>query len=337
MKNMKSKPLLLILAFLAVTSFFSAGAAVVYEAPGGSYVDFAGTSFASITNAAAAPTTWVATNDATSLTGQALYQAGVNATTTSSSFALYSIFFTQPGTYSIYYRWRADATFTAQDPNSANSFRIPVDFGDLPNDATSTNFVTASVNNAVPIPAANSYNVFEDSHTVTVTSDEVAAGVPLIFKIGSREAGMFIDRFVMSTNNALTAAQFNALANSDTDLVLQGPADGYVAFPALRLSAITNIAGAPTTWVVTNDSTALTGQALYQAGVNATASSASFALYSIKFSLAGTYSIYYLWRADAAFTAQDPNSANSFRIPVDFGDLANDPTSTNFVTAFEAD
>ncbi|MEK7838828.1 MAG: hypothetical protein AAB328_12705, partial [candidate division NC10 bacterium] len=39
------------------------------------------------------------------------------------------------------------------------------------------------------------------------------AGEPLILKLGTREAGMFIDRLVFSTSDALTEAEFNALAN----------------------------------------------------------------------------------------------------------------------------
>jgi hypothetical protein len=119
--------------------------------------------------------------------------------TESSSFAYYSLKFAQAGTYSLYYRWRADKAFTDKDPNSANSFRVPVDFGDLANDTNSTNFATASVNNAFAVPAANSYNVWGDSQTYTVTLDEVNAGVPLVFKIGTREAGMFLDRIVLSS------------------------------------------------------------------------------------------------------------------------------------------
>jgi hypothetical protein len=104
--------------------------------------------------------------------------------------------------------------FTDKDPNSANSFRVPVDFGDLPNDPTNTNFVTAAVNNQVPVPAANSYNVYADTQTYTVTAAQVTAGTPLLFKIGTREAGLFLDRIVLSTMTGLTEADINALPDS---------------------------------------------------------------------------------------------------------------------------
>ena len=303
--------------------------AIIYQSSGSSYIAFEGESIAAII--AGTPTSWNVTNDATANGGKALYQAGANQTASASSFAYYSLSFAQPGTYSVYYRWRADKAYTDIDPNSANSFRLPVGFGDLTNDATSANFVTASVNNAVPIPAANSYNVFKDTQIYSVTQADVDAGNPLIFKVGTREAGMFVDRFVLSTNDSLSEADINALANSDTDVVIQGPADSFVAFQAERVSKIDT--GTPTSWIVTNDASANGGNALYQAGANQTASASSFAFYSLNFSQAGTYALYYRWRADKAYTDIDPNSANSFRLPVDFGDLANDHTSANFVTA----
>jgi len=319
----------LLLLGLTTQSWQASLATTIYQGSGSSFIAFEGEAIASLTNNP--PTQWVVTNEPAASGGAALYQSGVNQTATPASFAEYALVFTQPGTYSIYYRWRADKTFTDRDPNSANSFRLPVDFGDLAADPTSTNFVTASVNNAVAVPAANAYNVFHDSLTYTVTQAEVDAGVPLVFKIGSREAGMFIDRFVLSTNPALAEGDFNALPNSDTDLLVQGTTDTFVAFQAERVSSIQP--GTPTSWIVTNDATALGSKALYQSGVNQTATPASFAYYSLKFSTPGTYSLYYRWRADKTFTDRDPNSANSFRLPVDFGDLIADPTSTNFVTA----
>ncbi len=306
-------------------------ATTIYQGSSATFVAFEAEAYASITNQVNPVNQWVVTNEPPASSGAGLYNQGVNQTAYSASFVEYALVFTQPGTYSVYYRWRADKTFTDRDPNSANSFRLPVDFGDLVNDPTSTNFVTASVNNQVQVPAANSYNVFEDSQTYTVTQAEVDAGVPLIFKVGSREAGIILDRFVLSTNPGLSQGDFNALPNSDTDTLVQGPTDSFVAFQAERISSI--LPGTPTSWIVTNDATALGSKALYQAGVNQTATPASFAYYTLKFSTPGTYSIYYRWRADKTFTDRDPNSANSFRLPVDFGDLPADPTSTNFVTS----
>src|SRR6266850_2533290 len=200
----------LTISVLLITAVVSRAATVV-QSSGSSYISFESDTLASITNAP--PTTWVVTNDATASGSLAIYQAGVNQTASSSSFVLYSLKFSQAGTYSIYYRWRADKGHTDSDPTSANSFRVPIDFGDLANDPL--NFPTATVNNAVPVPAANSYNVFKDNQTYTVSQAQVDAGIPLILKIGTREAGMFIDRFVLSTNNAMILpADFDALPDS---------------------------------------------------------------------------------------------------------------------------
>lgn len=306
-------------------------ATTIYQGSSSTFISFEAEAYASITNEQSPVNQWVVTNEPAASSGAGLYDQGVNQTAYSASFVEYALVFTQPGTYSVYYRWRADKTFTDRDPNSANSFRLPVDFGNLDNDTTSTNFVTASVNNQVQVPAANSYNVFKDNQTYTVTQAQVDAGIPLVLKVGSREAGIILDRFVLSTSTALSEGDFNALPNSDTDILVQGPTDSFVAFQAERISSV--LPGTPTSWTVTNDATAIGSKALYQSGVNQTATPSSFAYYTLKFSSPGTYSIYYRWRADKTFTDRDPNSANSFRLPVDFGDLDADPASTNFVTA----
>ena len=304
-------------------------AATIYQTAGNNAIAFEAESVRALSNAP--PTLWVITNDATASGGTAIYQAGDNGTASSSSFAYYSLKFSQPGTYYLFYRWRADKTRTDQDANGGNSFRVPINWGDLENDSTSSNFPSASVNNAVQVPAANSYNVFKDNQTYTVTQEQVDAGLPLTFKIGTREWGMFIDRIVLSQSDTLPEADFNALPNSETDLVVQGPGDDYVAFEAELVSELRN--AAPTYWVVTNDVTASGGTAIYQAGDNGTASSSSFALYSLKPSQPGTYALYYRWRADKTRTDQDANGGNSFRVPIDWGDLENDSTSTNFPSA----
>src|SRR5437773_5144438 len=85
-------------------------ATTIYQSSGGSYIAFEGESIASI--ASGTPTSWVVTNDATANGGKALYQAGANQTGSASSFAYYSLNFSQSGTYFLYYRWRADKTYT---------------------------------------------------------------------------------------------------------------------------------------------------------------------------------------------------------------------------------
>src|SRR5207245_2954056 len=106
--NLFSK-LRLTISILLMTVVVSRAATVV-QSSGGSYIAFEAETLASITNGP--PTTWVVTNDATASGSLAIYQDGVNGTTTSSSSVLYSIKFSQAGTYSIYYRWRADKGHT---------------------------------------------------------------------------------------------------------------------------------------------------------------------------------------------------------------------------------
>jgi len=208
--------------FLVTLGFvaLSARAATIFQASNSQSVAWEAEDTFSITNA---PTTlWIATNDATASGNRALYQAGENQTAFSSSFAFYTIKFRTAGTYSLYIRWRGDKARTDQDANTANSYRRPIDFGDLENDPTSSNFTASSANNSRQPPDANNYAMIIEGATYMVTQEQVDAGQPLILKVGTREAGMFLDRFVFSQSDALTEAEFNALPNS-----------GSVARPAI--------------------------------------------------------------------------------------------------------
>ena len=89
--------------------------------------------------------------------------------------------------------------------------------------------------------------------------------------------------------------------------IFQAANGTYVAWEAEDIFSISN--NSPTTWVVTNDATASGSAALYGAGVNATAAPTSFASYLIRFRSPGTYTLYFRWRADKAFTDLDANAA----------------------------
>src|SRR5262249_18332151 len=143
-----------------------------------------------------------------------------------------------------------------------------------------SNYATSSINNSRTPPAVNSYAVSAEALTYTVTQAQVDAGQPLILNFGTREAGLFIDRVILSLN-PLTESDFNSLPNSDTDIIAQGVNETYVAFEAERVSKIVN--APPTTWVVTNDATASGTQALYGAGANGTPAPSSFASFAIRF------------------------------------------------------
>src|SRR5262249_32423799 len=62
-------------------------------------------------------------------------------------------------------------------------------------------------------PAVNSYAVSSETLTYTVSQAQVDAGQPLTLKFGTREAGLYIDRVILSLN-PLTESDFNALPNS---------------------------------------------------------------------------------------------------------------------------
>src|SRR5438876_8998805 len=74
------------------------------------------------------PTSFVITNDVTPSGDTALFAAGVNNTAFPTSFASYGIKFNTPGTYKLFFRWRANELYTDADPNSANSFYAPNKF-----------------------------------------------------------------------------------------------------------------------------------------------------------------------------------------------------------------
>ena len=68
-------------------------------------------------------------------------------------------------------------------------------------------------------------------------------------------------------------------------------------------------------WAPTNDAAASGGRALYIFGENITAAPVSFVDYRIRFATAGTYKLYYRWRADAAWANLDRFTANSIWMP----------------------
>src|SRR5262245_22412783 len=111
----------------------------------------------------------------------------------------------------------------------------------------------------------------------------------------------------------LLAAQFCGAAT-----ILQAPGSSYASFEAEANGAIT--AGTATSWVSTNDAPASAGTALYIAGTTDNGTSPhSFVQYQLKFASAGTYYLYYRWKADAARTVADQFTANSCWIPNTFG------------------
>ena len=319
-KNLKTNISLGLFALVLVLSgkpHSAQSATIIIQKPNSNYLAFEAEGLATII--AGTPETWVSTNDAAASGGTALYASGNNETGTSPhSFAQYSLKFSTPGTYSLYYRWKADPARTAGDAFTGNSFQVANEFGAISTPGDQAPFHVA-LSNGGSAPSDNVFDWTREDVAYTVSQADVSAAVPLIFTIGTREAGMTIDRFVFSTETALTDAQLDATASSDTDVVIQKAGETFAAFKADGAKAKI-IAGTPETWVSTNDAAATGGTALYASGNNETGTSPhSFAQYSIRFATPGTYSLYYRWKADSARTAGDAFTANSFQVANEFG------------------
>ncbi len=300
---------LLTVPSLNATTIFQGGGAnhVAFEAEGSGTV-IPGT-----------PETWTNVADSAASGGAALVADGTNSTGDSPhSFAQYRIRFSASGSYYIYYRWKADAARTAGDAFTANSSWFGLTFGAYSTVADqSTYYRTTSNDTTAPANNAYAWRREPDTQTYAVAAGDLAA--PVIFTMGTREAGMSFDRFVFSINPNLTPAELDALANSGTDIVNQGATETHVAFEAEGDKALI-IPGTPETWTNVADAAASGGAALVADGTNSTGDSPhSFAQYRIRFSASGSYYIYYRWKADAARTAGDAFTANSSWFGLTFG------------------
>lgn len=303
---------------LGLMSATQAGAAVIQQSAGSAHVAWEAETESTIVNGT--QTFWETINDATASGGAALYIGGTTANGTAPhSFVQYQIKFAQAGTYHLYYRWKADPARTVADQFTANSALFANAFGALstPGDTAS---VHTSASNGTQAPGNNVYDWQREADTATyeVTAAHVAAGVPLILTIGTREAGMTIDRWVMHSDPSLTDATLDAMTMSDTSLVVQGAADTFVAFEAESKGALVN--GTQTFWEPISDVTASGNGALYIGGTTANGTAPhSFVQYAIRFRAAGTYNLYYRWKADPARTVADQFTANSALIANAFG------------------
>ena len=297
-------------------------AATILQSSGSAHVAFEAEVPSPLINAGS--TTWVVTNDSSAIGGSALYIGGTTDNGTSPhSFVQYQIKFATAGTYHLYYRWKADSTRTVADQFTANSAWIPLDFGAIstPGAGSQVLFRTAA-SNGTQAPANNAYDWQREPDTspYTVSEEQVNAGAPLVLTIGTREAGMVIDRWVLSPDPNLTDAALEALVNSETSIVTQGSSENFVAFEAETKGTLIN--GTQTFWIATNDTPASAGGALYIGGTTDNGTSPhSFVQYQVKFSQPGTYNLYYRWKADSTRTVADQFTANSAWIPNMLGDF----------------
>jgi len=319
-KSAPARPLLAWLALLAGWLGWLTGpahAAVILQSAGSGDLAFEAEEATLI---AGTPENWVRRNVAGASGGTVIVADGSNSTGDSPhSFAQFRIKFATQGTYYLYYRWKADETRTAGDVFTANSSWIGNRFGtfNTPGAAAQADY-WQSDSNATQAPANNAFLWRREllDRTYAVGPAEVAALQTLT--IGTREAGMFFDRLALSTNPDLTPAQLDALVNAETDEVVQGAGEDYLAWEAETKATL--VAGTPENWEVRADATANGGGAIHAAGSNSTGDSPhSFAQFRLKFATQGTYYLYYRWRAAPERTAGDVFTANSSWIGNRFG------------------
>jgi hypothetical protein len=290
------------------------------QADGASHLAFEGETSTELV--AGTPENWEVACDPQAAVGAGLSAGGSNSTADSPhSFVQYNLHFSAAGTYYLYYRWKADEARTGGDVFTANSSWLPVDFGDLRTPGDQLNFYTSDSNAGTQAPATNTLQWRREIDGREYIVDPADVGVAQVFSVGTREAGMVFDRFVFSTDPdlMLNTAQLEGLPNSETDIVAQAACTDFVAWEAEKKVSI--IAGTPENWEIQDLAGANQGRALTAAGPNSTADSPhSFAQYGVRFATAGTYYLYYRWRAEEARTAGDVFTANSSWLPVEFGD-----------------
>ena len=149
------------------------------------------------------PETWVSSNVVNAVGGTALYASGSNSTGNSPhAFAQYQLVFKTPGAYSIYYRWKADESRTAGDNATANSAWIGSAFGAFSTPGDQSTFVRSDSNNSMA-PGNNAF-AWRKEPTATYAVGTAQTAAPVVFTIGTREAGMIFDRIVFSTQDGLT-------------------------------------------------------------------------------------------------------------------------------------
>jgi hypothetical protein len=322
----------LLLASAGLQGLPSLQGATIYQQPAANHLAFEAENH--VTTIPGTPTSWEIQSDPQASGGSALYAGGANDTASAPhSFAQYQLKFATAGTYSVYLRWKADPARTATDIFTANSSWIPVTWGSYSTPGDASPFYTSAAN-GISAPQSEAYNwTRETSGSYVVSAADVASANPLVFTLGTREAGMSIDRIVFSTDASLTPAALDAIANAQSGTVEQGVSQIHLAFEAERPGTAL-ISGTPTSWEIQSDPQASGGSALYAGGANDTASAPhSFAQYQLKFATAGTYSVYLRWKADAARTATDIFTANSSWVPVTWGSYSTPGDASPFYTS----
>jgi hypothetical protein len=219
---MNTRPFRILTIALFIASYQPAQAAVILQTPTATHVAFEAEQTPQLI--AGTISNWERRTDAGASGGSALYAAGTTATATAPhSFAQYQLRFATAGTYYLYMRWRADPALTAGDVFTANSSFVANTFGAFSTPGDQASF-HASASNGRNAPENNTYGWSREpeGNVYTVSATDVSSAAPLVFTIGTREAGMFVDRLVFSTVPDLADAALDALLNSEIDVVTQG-------------------------------------------------------------------------------------------------------------------
>ena len=229
-------------AFLALASPASAQV-IITQRPTDAFIAFEGEGNAQITNPTATTGTisFVTMADAAASGGAALYSqdngfgAGnqLVAGDPNAATATFSLRFSQAGTYSLYYRWKANPAVATG--TEADSIWIPLSFGGLPSIRSATN--------NIGFPQSNTCNAtLEDGTAETPTNlpnfavSAAQVGSVLAFTIQTRESDMFLDRFIFSSQT------INVTGGSTTDFDLI-PNSPVVVVPEPRSAGLVLLAG----------------------------------------------------------------------------------------------
>jgi hypothetical protein len=208
----------------------AAAQVVITQRPTDPFIAFEGEGNAQITNPTATTGTisFATMADAAASGGNVLYAvsngfspaAQLAAGDPNAATATYRLLFSQAGTYTLYYRWKANAAVTVGG-SEANSIWIPVSFNAPPSFRSATNTFTAT---GTP-PDTDFIATKEDGSAdptltpqpdFTVTAANV--GIPLSFTIQTRESDISLDRFIFSTQpidvTGGSTVAFDAIPNS---------------------------------------------------------------------------------------------------------------------------
>jgi len=205
----------LVLAFSLIAACFTAPAQVtILQTPATTAIAWEAETYGTPINHPLV--VWAVTNEPAANGGAAITAFGTNNTAAPLAFVDYRLRFTTPGSYRLYYRWRAHEVPASADVFTANSFYAPNAF----NTGTNVSEYHASASNArdaTMTPPSTNYTVVSEPTDFAITQEMIDAGEIVTLRLGTRERGMTVDRIVFSTDVALTEAGFNALPNTGVD------------------------------------------------------------------------------------------------------------------------